>query len=213
MALCAFLLTLAFSGVVNAASEETRSVYDVDYGGLRITIIAPVEACPGENITVAVNTSASGVQQIHINCINLKFYGVVNSTARVTIDQITHLTNISLSSNEASYNIAIPDSISPGLTYGEISCDWKALGASFEIPPSGFPLTYIKNVELEQLQADYDELNATHQSLVQNYTELSSDVNKDESAHSLMYVFIATTVVCVITIIVLLLRKPERVWA
>ena len=32
LALFVFLLSLAFSGVGNAASEDVQSVYDVDYG-------------------------------------------------------------------------------------------------------------------------------------------------------------------------------------
>lgn len=226
MALCIFLFVLSFSGVANAASEETQGVYNLDYGGLRIAIVAPVEACPGENLTVAVTTSASDTPQIYVNYINLIFYGVVNSTTRVTLDEIVHLNDASISSHEVNYSIAIPDDMAPGLTYGEISCDWKALGASFEIPSSGFPLTYIRNVALEQLQVEYDELDTAHQSLVQNYTELESSytelesdytelksANEDaDSAHSLMYVFIATTIIAVITIVVLLIKKPDRVW-
>lgn len=227
IALCIFLFSLAFSGVANAASEETQTVYDINYGGLHVTIIAPVEASPGENITVNVKTSASDTPQIYVNRINLTFYGVLNSTTRTTFTEIAHLTDASISSHEANYTIAIPSDIAPGLTCGEISCDWKALGASFEIPSSGFPLTFIRNVALEQLQEEHDELSAAHQSLVQNYTDLessynelesdytqlSSEVNNTDSAHSLMWVFVATTVIAFITIVVLLLRKPNRVWA
>lgn len=213
MALCAFLLILAFSGVGNAAPEETQSVSPIDYGGLRIDITAPVQACPGENITVTVKTSASDVQQIHIKYITIELYGVINATTKVYLDQIEHLSNVSLSSHEIHYNVTIPNNISPGLTYGEVSCEWDALGASFEILSSGFVLTYVKNVALEQLQVEYDELNATHQSIVQEYNELKSAVNGDsDSTRNLMYVFIATTVVASITVVVLLMRKPKKVW-
>ena len=130
IALCIFLFSLAFSGVANASSEETQTVYDINYGGLHVTIIAPVEACPGENITVNVKTSASGTQQIYVNYINLTFYGVVNSTTRTTLDEIAHLTDVSISSHDANYTLSIPNNIAPGLTCGEISCDWIALSAS-----------------------------------------------------------------------------------
>ena len=213
MALCAFLLTLAFSGVSNAAPEETQSVSPLDYGGLRIDITAPVQACPGENITVTVKTSASDVQQIHIKYITVDLYGVINATTKVYLDQIEHLSNVSLSVHEIHYNVTIPNNISPGLTYGEVSCEWEALGASFEILSSGFVLTYVENVALQQLQAEYDELNATHQSIVQEYNELKSDLNEEsDSTRNLMYVFIATTVVASITVVVLLMRKPKKVW-
>lgn len=227
MALCVFVFALPFFGVVNAVSEETQNVYDIDYGGLHVTIIAPVEACPGENITLNVKTSASDTPQIHVDYLNLTFYGVANSTTKVIFDEIAHLTDASISSHEVNYTIAIPDNIAPGLTFGEIRCDWKALGASFEIPSSGFPLTFIRNVALEQLQVEHDELTNTHQSLVQNYTELESNYTQldsdytelkskttdADSAHSLMWVFVITTVIAVITVFVLLIRKPDnRVW-
>ena len=212
MALCTFLLTLAFSGVGNAAPEETPSVYYLEYGGLKIDIRAPDQAYPGENITVTVKTETV-VPQIYVKYINVDLYGVVNATTEVILDQISHLKNSSLSSHEVQYNIKIPDNISPGLTYGEVSCEWEALGASFEILSSGFVLTYVKNMALEQLQAEYDELNATHQSVLQENTELKSGINEDaDSTRNLMYVFIATTVVASITVFVLLMRKPKKVW-
>jgi len=215
-----FTLSFTFPSLVGAVSEETQIVYDINYGGLRLTVFAPVEANPGENITITVKTTASDVHQIFVNFISLKFYGAVNATSKITLKQITHLSNVSLTSHHIQYNLTVPEDISPGLILGEICCDWKALSASFEIPASGFPLTYVKNVGFEQLQTEYNNLNVTHQSLVQNYTELKSDytelkssINETDSAHSLMYVFIATTVVSVVTIIVLLMRRPKRVWA
>jgi hypothetical protein len=212
MALCAFLLTLAFSGVGNAVPEETQSVYYLEYGGLKIDIRAPDQAYPGENITVTVKTEAV-VPQIYVKYINVDLYGVVNATTEVILDNITHLNNSALSSHEVQYNITIPDNICPGLTYGIITCEWELMGAPQKIPSSGFALTYIKNMALEQLQAEYDELNATHQSIVQEYNELKSDLNEEsDSTRNLMYVFIATTVVASITVVVLLMRKPKKVW-
>jgi len=56
-------------------------------------------------------------------------------------------------------------------------------------------------------------LNATHQSILQENTELKSGINEDaDSTRNLMYVFIATTVVASITVFVLLMRKPKKVW-
>ena len=213
MLLCTFLLTLAFSGVGNAAPEKTQTVSPLDYAGLRIDITVPVQACPGDNITVTVTTSASDVHEIYIKHITIEIYGVINATTKVDLAQISHLSNVFISSHESQYSIAIPDNISPGLTYGVIDCEWELMGAPQKIPSSGFALTYIDNVALEQLQAEYDELNATHQSIFEEYTELKAGI-KDEvdSTQNLMYVFIATTVVASITVFVLLMRKPKKVW-
>jgi hypothetical protein len=213
MMLCTFLLTLAFSGVGKSAPEETQTISPLDYGGLRIDITAPVQACPGDNITVTVTTSASDVEEIYIKYITIDFYGVINATTKVYLAQITHLSNVSISTHESQYSITIPDDISPGLTYGIINCEWELMGAPQKIPSSGFALTYVENVALEQLQAEYDELNATYQSVVQENTELKSGSKEEvDSTQNLMYIFIATTVVASITVVVLLLRKPKKVW-
>jgi len=211
--LCTFLLTLALYGVGNAAPEKTQTVSPIDYGGLRIDITAPVQACPGDNITVTVATSASDVHEIYIKHVTIELYGVINATTKVYLAQIMHLSEVFISSHESEYSIAIPESISPGLTYGVIDCEWELMGAPQKIPSSGFALTYIENVALEQLQAEYDELNATHQSIFEEYTELKAGI-KDEvdSTRNLMYVFIVTTIVASVTAFVLLMRKPKKVW-
>ncbi|UCC58269.1 MAG: hypothetical protein JSW14_07990 [Candidatus Bathyarchaeum sp.] len=213
MALCILLLTLLFSGVDRLAAEETRSVYYLEYGGLVIDIWAPDQAYPGESINVTVKTEAAMQQPIYIKYINVDFYGVENTTTEVTLDQIVHLENSSLTFHEVKYNITIPDSISTGLTYGEISCEWDFMGAPQKIPPSGFALTYVKDTALEELQADYDELNATYHSTLEDYNQLESKHQGEvDSTRNLMYVFIATTVVAAITVGVLLLRKPKKVY-
>jgi hypothetical protein len=213
LTLCAFLLTLAFSGIGYADTQPTKTVTPLDYGGLKIDITAPVQARPGDNITITVRTSASDVQQIYINYITLRIYGLVNATERVPLVQIDHLSNVPLSIHEIHYNITIPDDISPGLTYGDVSCSWKAVGVSFEILSSGFVSTYVEDVALEQLQTDYDELSATHESILKEYNDLKAQVpDNSDSTRNLMWVFIATTIVASITVFVLLLRRPKRVW-
>jgi hypothetical protein len=210
MILCTFLLTLAFSGVGKSAPEETKNVYHIDYGGLTIDITAPIQAYPGENISITVTTEA--VTQIDIEYIYVRIYGLVNATTEVTLSNITHIEDAPLTSYEAEYDIAIPDNLSPGLTYGLLSCKWEFMDSPEKIPSSGFALTYIKNLALEHLQAEYDELNATYQSVVQENEELKSGGNDIESTRNLMYIFIATTVIASITVFVLLLRKPKKVW-
>lgn len=208
--LCTFLLTLAFSGVGKSAPEEAKNVYHIDYGGLTIDISAPIQSYPGENISINVTTQA--VTQIDIDYIYIRICGRVNATTEVTLTNITHIEGSSLTFHETQYDIAIPDNLSPGVLYGFISCEWDFMGCPEKIPSSGFALTYIKNLELEHLQAEYDELNATYQSVTQENTELKSGSNDVDSTRNLMYIFIATTVVASITVFVLLLRKPKKVW-
>ena len=212
--LCTFLITFAFIGIGRAAPEETQNVYYLEYAGLKIEVSAPVKAYIGESIAVTVNTE-SVVPEIFIKYININLYGRVEATTEISLDQIIHLTNSYLSSSyKAQYNVKIPENISPGLTYGIINCEWEFMGSSQKIPNSGFVLTYIQGMELEQLQAEFDELNATHQSLIQNFTELESTLEGEVgSTRNLLYVFVATTVVGSITVVVLLMRKPKTVWS
>lgn len=210
--LCTFLLTLAFSGAGRSAPEGMSNVYYLEYGGLKIDIRAPVQVYGDENITVTVKTEAV-VPQLFVNYINIDLFGRIDATNEIYLDQITHLTNSSLTSYEAQYDVAIPDNLSPGLTYGKITCEWEFMGSSQEIPKSGFVLTYIQGMELDQLQTEYDELNATHQSFLQNSTAVESNLKGEVgSTRNLLYVFVATTVVASVTVVVLLMRKPKRVW-
>ena len=208
--LCTFLLTVAFSGVGKSAPEEIKNMYHIDYGGLTIDITAPIQVYPGENISITVTTEA--VTQIDIEYIYVRICGLVNATTEVSLSNITHIEDSPLTFHEAEYDIAIPDNLPPGLTYGLISCEWDFMGSPEKIPSSGFALTYIKNLALEHLQAEYDELNATYQSIAQENTELKSGSNDGDSTRNLMYIFIATTIVATITVFVLLLRKPKKVW-
>ena len=210
MMLCTILLILAFSGVGYSAPEETKNMHHIDYGGLTIDISAPIQAYPGENISINVTTQA--VTQIDVDYIYIRICGRVNATTEVTLINITHIEGSSLTFHETQYDIAIPDNLSPGVLYGFISCEWDFMGCPEKIPSSGFALTYIKNLALEHLQAEYDELNATYQSIVKENTELNSGSNDGDSTRNLMYIFIATTVVASITVFVLLLRKPKKVW-
>jgi hypothetical protein len=210
--LCALLVLLAFSGIVQAATEDASSVYDLEYGGLKVDILAPTQAYPGDTITVTVNAEA--ITPLLVKYIRVTLYGALNATDRVTLREITHLENTSFSSSyEMQYNVTIPSDMSPGLTFGIISCEWELMGAPQKIPESGFALTYVRNVDLEQLQTEYEQLNATYQSMLQNQTELESNLQGEvDSTRDLMYIFVATTVVASITVLVLLMRKPKKIW-
>jgi hypothetical protein len=212
LTLCALLVTLAFSGIVQAAPEDASSVYDLEYGGLKVDILAPNQAYPGDTITVTVNAEA--ITQLFVKYIRVTLYGALNANDRVTLREITHLENSSFSSSyEMQYNVTIPNDMSPGLTFGIISCEWELMGAPQKIPESGFALTYVRNVDLEQLQTEYEQLNATYQSMLQNQTNLESNLQGEvDSTRNLMYIFVATTVVASITVLVLLMRKPKKIW-
>jgi hypothetical protein len=212
IALCTLLVTLTFSGVATAAPEDSERVYDLEYGGLIVDIRAPVQAYPGDTITVTVKAEAK--TDLYIDYITIKLYGMLDATNNVTLREINHLeTTVFTSTYEIDYNITIPENMSPGLTYGIVSCEWELMGSPQKIPSSGFASTYVRNADLEQLQTDYNQLNSTYQTLLENYNELESNIQVElDSTRNYMYIFVVTTVIAAITVVVLLMRKPQKIW-
>jgi hypothetical protein len=214
IALCTLLVTVTFSGVVTAAPEDSERVYDLEYGGLIVEIRAPLQAYPGDTITITVHAEAASGTPLDVEYITVKLYGMLDATNNVTLREINHLETTRFTSTyEIDYNITIPENMSPGLTYGIVSCKWEVMGSPQKIPSSGFASTYIRNVDLEQLQTEYNQLNSTYQTLVENYTELESTLQVElDSTRNYMYIFVVTTVIAAITVVVLLMRKPQKIW-
>ena len=126
---------------------------------------------------------------------------------------ISGLERVDLVSNETRqyvYEISIPAEISPGLTYGSISYEWTCWGMSLKVSPTGFPVTYVRNKEYEELRDDYQALNLTYWSLQGNYTELESQYSGElGSTRNVMYILIVTTVVSVASVF-FLIRRPKK---
>jgi hypothetical protein len=211
---CIFICncTLISFGEAQVGQENIKSVLNLEYGGLKIDILAPVQTYSGENITITVKAAA--ITEIFVKYIHIKINGMLNATNGITLCEINHLENSSFSSfYNHNYTISIPSNLAPGLTYGILTCEWELMGSPQKIPESGFALTYVKTFDLEELLTEYKTLNATYNSLLQNYTELESNIQEDvDNSRNLMYVFIATTIVASITVFVLLVRKPKKIW-
>lgn len=209
------LLLATRDAVAESTSSGTWTVYDLTYGGLEIKIEAPCQVNPGENITVTIRGRAYGAD-IDVDYVYVDIYGLKNETYAILLKTITYLQGYKLTSHEVSkeYNVTIPDDVSTGLTYGVIQCEWRLQNAPEMIPSSGFILTYVKSTELEQLQAEYDELMANYTSLLANYTELDSKYGGElGGARNLMYVFVATTIIAVATVLFLIIRRPKTFWS
>jgi len=198
------LLTLTCINVVGAMPEERRIVYSMEYfNGLKVTVEAPYQADPSENITVTVRAETSG--NVHIEYIYLKIYRLINETDDV-LAEFTCIEKSDLTvSRNVDYIVTIPNNTSPGLTYGIIRWRWTYMGITVTPPPAGFVVTYVRNLELEELQAAYDELLA-------NYTKLKNYKSELGATRNVMYLFVATTVVSAATAFILLIRRPKRLW-
>jgi hypothetical protein len=213
LCLSTLLLTLAYSAVVGATSEERRIVYSTEYfNGLSVTIEAPYQAYPGDNITVTVRVEASG--NVYVEYIYVSIYALRNETEEFQLAEFPCVEKSDLVvSHQVDYTVTIPNNTSPGLTYGVIRWEWTYMGITVAPPPAGFTVTYVRNLELEDLQEAYDELNATYHSLLANCTELEDYKGELGATRNLMYIFVATTVVSAATVFVLLMRRPKRLWS
>ena len=205
------LLTLTYGAVVRATSEERRPVYEVDSLGLKVSIVAPYVADPGENITVTVNVTAEASGDVEVEYIHVKVYGLRNETEEIS----PPLADIYINTvpYQVDHVITIPNDTCPGLLYGIIEWgEWSVQfpGGGMKVtienpPPAGFVVTYVRNVEFEGLQAVYD-------SLLANYTKLENYKSDLGSTRNVMYLFVVTTIVSVATVLILLLRRPKRLW-
>ena len=204
-------LTLTYGAVVRATSEERRPVYEMNSLGLKVSIAAPYFADPGENITVSVNVTAEASGSIDFGYIRIRICGLINETEEIS----PPLEDIYITSVPYQYDhiITIPNDTCPGLLYGTIEWgEWNVQfpGGGMKVtidnpPPAGFVVTYVKNVELEELQGAYD-------SLLANYTKYENYKSELGSTRNLMYIFVATTVVSAATVFIILLRRPKRLW-
>lgn len=207
-------LALTHSTIAEPASE-TRTVYQLeDYGGLTIEIEAPYQADPDDEINVTVRVGAT--KEITVISFSLSIYGLINETKEKELGKvdITEFEGSYAPGDEAPpyvYNITIPKDISPGLTYGTITCEWTVVGGilTLKLPSVGFVVTYVRSKEFEQLKMMYEELNASYTELEEKYSASSGEIT---GTRNLMYAFIATTAVSAATAIFLFIRRPKERW-
>lgn len=113
----------------------------------------------------------------------------------------------------------IPDDALPGLIYGMVWYDWYIEGNIpdyHQIFPKAFPATLIENEAYLDLKEDYDFLKSAYITLESNFTDLQEGFNELESkivgesnARNLMYLFLITTGIFVITTTLLMVRWPK----
>ena len=217
-----FLLSVfapaVISGAVGPSTQvETRVVYyhGQEHGGLVVEVEAPYQAYPTEKINLTVKVRA--VTEMCVLYMHLNVSGLVGERNETLLGSIaiSDLEGVDLVSNETrqyTYEILIPAEVSPGLTYGSISYEWTCWGIPAKVSPAGFPVTYIRNKEFEELYSNYQMLNSTYWSLQENYTKLESQYSGESGGtRNMMYVLIVTTVVSVASVF-FLIRRPKKSW-
>jgi len=211
-----FTLSLAF---VFTAIAEAQSVWSFTWEGIDIEIYAPSQAYPGDNITLrAIVKSKEDLQDVYVT---IAIHGSISEGYEKWTTYVEVLEDVDFPVGETNdlqnFTVSIPSNVSSGLIYGHIYCTWKV----YRVPvwkdrscEDSFEVTYLKNRKFEQLQETYNELNETYNSLLVNYTELESKYKGElGTTRNLIYVFVATTVVSGATALVLLMRRPKRIWS
>jgi hypothetical protein len=224
------VLLVTLTSVQGAYSEEAenRVFYSLDYGGLLIEVEAPVIAWPGDDVNVTLRAEASA--KIHIVSIELNVSSLREGREEVPLlRNATFLGSVDLNPgmlNETTFTATIPGGALPGLIYGKVAYTWQIRGttpATLDILPQAFPATFIENEPYIRLKEDFDLVNSAYNSLQANYTSLNatytgllleneslkSDQIEESNATSLMYLFLVTTGVFVITTILLLAKRPQ----
>jgi hypothetical protein len=212
------LLLVVCTGFAESVTDETWTHVPLDKGGIRIEIKTPCQVDPGDNITVTVKVAAPDAD-LEIHQLDVDVFGLKNETDEVLL-QHTDVRALLDRSNivqglaiEVNSTLVIPNDTSPGLTYGVVSCSWEFDDLLVPTSKAHFIVTYVRNRELDQLHAEYEELNSTYQSLLGNFTELDSEYAVElNGAKNLMYVFVVTTVVAGATVLVLIMRRPKTYW-
>jgi len=215
LAVSMFTLSLVF---VSTAIAETQSVWSFTWEGIDIEIYAPLQAYPGDNITLQVIVkSKENLQDVYVT---IAIHGSISEGYEKWTTYVEILKDVDFpigkTNDLQNFTVSIPSNVSSGLIFGHIYCTWKV----YRVPvwkdrsyEDSFRLTYLKSKEFEELQAAYDELNATYNSLLANYTKLKNYKSELGSTRNLMYIFVATTVVSAATAFILLIRRPKRLWA
>ncbi len=213
-------------GFATPISSERYKCYSGERSGLLIEIEVTPLAWPEENITVQVRAVATQAN-VHIRFIHINISSLRENWNKTLLKGTTFLSEAHLNltdSMEKLYNVSVPSDTLPGLLYGEVEYKWS-IESSDDVfrELNAFPATYIQNKPFEELKQGYDtlsslfnDLQANYASLEANFTDLQQEYQQLEGKHigensatGLMYLFLVTTGVFVITTILLMVKRPK----
>jgi hypothetical protein len=200
------LLTVSFTGVASSQDEPALfECFSRDRAGLLVKIETAALAWPGNNINVTINATATQAN-IHVHHVHVLVKSLVENRSETVLANMLFLENASLhlgDSNKTSYSVEIPEDSIPGLLYGEVEYAWSIEGDTIlQEETHIFLATYIRN-------KPYRDLLETYGALEQQYQALADSHAAQENATGLMYVFLITTGIFVVTTILLLATHPR----
>lgn len=209
-------------------SSDIRTFYHHDEAGLVIEVEAPANVEPGQAINVSVSfyCYAKNLSVYYLFVTIYDFKSGQEKNPIGTVKPVEQGIGYDPKYNETYtriYEIEISENVWD-ITYGEISCEWEFGGHTFYIHDDGFVMTYVKNVEMEDLIEQLANKTQECDTLWQNYTQLNQtywDLKGNQTSGTevdlsntrvAMIVFIITTVFFVATTLYLTLKKPREYW-
>jgi len=226
------IITLLALAIVPRAYSQitTKTFYNYTQANLTIEIMGPEEANPGDNITISIHVNSSA-DNLRVKYLYLVIYDFQSGKAKKLIANLTY---IKLPGYELNYNQTLDKSYGVTINndawdimYGEVFCEWVIKGTvteRYEIPGHGFIMTYVRNVEMEDLKQQLDDVKAAYDELLNNYTKLNQTywdlkVNKTSgietalsNARLAMIILVVTTVFFIATTLYLMVKKPKEYW-
>jgi hypothetical protein len=219
------IIVLAFSVVrsINAQTEQNgmQTFLDSTAFGLRIQANATAEVLPNENITVTM--TLIGQTEVQVKYLNLSVFGFLNGTDRILIANRSDV-DFPVNDTSWSYNCTfdVPEWVS-GKAYGEIrlahSAKYGPVTVNNDGLVCGFYMTNVKNVylqgleqQLNDLKQKYEQLNQTYGELERNFTALQETAGELDNTRRVTAVLGITTVFFVATTLYLVFRRPKEYW-
>ncbi|MEM4703860.1 MAG: hypothetical protein QXJ02_02180 [Candidatus Bathyarchaeia archaeon] len=228
-AIFAFALASAFFGNARAQTStgDMRLVLDFNILEVTIRVYAPNETRPAENITITATLTSH--LMVEIKHFNLSVYGFVKGENKTLIASRSEEAFWRNSTTDV-YNLTfkIPENVW-GIVYGEVtlvhSAHYGSIVANNDGVTCGFPVTFVKNVYLEELENTLQSLNQTFSEIFGvslnsenlatlniTYLELQQSKSDLENTRSLAVVLGITSFFFVATTLYLVLRKPKEYW-
>jgi hypothetical protein len=211
------LLTLTFSSIVQLALSEPQAqpAWNYESEGFSVKVYAPSQAYPGDVVPINVTVNATA-DLLDVYVILEIFGSKYENCSHWNTTSFNVLWNEGLGAGEGitkQCDLEVPSNADPGLIYSYIICKWMTLDLQDHSKYDSFSVTYLKNKNFEELQNEHAELQNKYNELNTKYNELESKHEGEiGSTRNLMYIFVATTIVAAVTVIVLLIRRPNKPW-
>ena len=224
------LMIAALTPKAKAQPPQTKAFYYHSEAGLCVEVKGPEEAEPGDkiNITITLNSTADDLK---VNYVYLTVYDFKGGREKKPVANLTHVAPPGQTFNydenlTKSYEISISQD-AWDIMYGEISCEWVLGGtvpSKHAILAHGFVMTYVRNVEMEEMAEQLQNTTKAYEDLLKNYTELNqtywdlkingtSSIETELSNTRLaMVILVVTTVFFIATTLYLMVKKPREYW-